>query len=102
MNTPPTTFINWKVEYCCNCGVPFAMTTETYKNYSDTGKVFFCPNGHQQHYTESCSVKLGKLNSQITNLNQRLETKDQTIQYYKNSRRTYKGKVTHLKKLVAQ
>ena len=97
MNGPDNILITWKVEQCCSCGVPFAMTKETYENYLSNGRNFYCPNGHQQHYTESCSVKLGKLQGQINNLNDRLVNKNNLIEHLNRSKRTLKGHITRLK-----
>jgi len=36
---------------CCNCHVIFAMTDEMDQHYHTTKKLFYCPNGHGQHYT---------------------------------------------------
>lgn len=39
---------------CCNCGVVFAMPESLYKRARESDQVwFFCPNGHQQHFTRT-------------------------------------------------
>ena len=38
-------------ETCCNCGMVFAMPEDYQKRRRDDRKIFFCPSGHQQHYT---------------------------------------------------
>ncbi len=45
-------------EECCACGVDFAMPTELRTRLLETGKTFYCPNGHGQHYSESTEAKL--------------------------------------------
>ena len=49
-----TTFaaeIEFYVEHCCTCRMPFAMTGELQRARRDDRKTFYCPNGHAQHYT---------------------------------------------------
>ncbi len=48
----------YRVEECCKCGVQFAMTMATYNHYRKHCKAsgwatdsFYCPHGHEQHYT---------------------------------------------------
>ena len=40
------------VEVCCSCGVSFAMPEMLRtKALADHGRWFYCPNGHNQHFT---------------------------------------------------
>lgn len=39
------------VEYCCDCGVAFAMTEDMQRRRREDRKTFYCPSGHGQHYT---------------------------------------------------
>ncbi len=49
-------------EECCNCGVVFGMTSQLKEKRSDDHKLFYCPNGHGQHYTgESEAEKNARL-----------------------------------------
>lgn len=43
--------IEFVTEYCCNCHVAFALTRSFQKARLTDRKVFYCPSGHQQHYT---------------------------------------------------
>lgn len=46
-------------EVCCSCAVPFAMPASLQRNARQDKDIWFwCPNGHQQHYTESEADKL--------------------------------------------
>lgn len=49
-------------EECCVCGVDFAMPTSLRDKLLETGKYFYCPNGHAQHFAESTEVKLRRAN----------------------------------------
>lgn len=44
-------FVTMELVHCCNCGVAFAMPTELDSAYRKNHKMFYCPNGHGQHYT---------------------------------------------------
>lgn len=91
-------------ETCCNCGVPFGLHKETYDQRKRDGKNFHCPNGHQQHYTETEETKLKR----------ELEKEKQRRQWAENSRdiaqkdarrserkaRAYKGVTTKIKNRV--
>jgi DNA-binding XRE family transcriptional regulator len=43
--------VEFITEHCCSCGIPFAMTADFSRRRRKDGKLFCCPNGHQQHYT---------------------------------------------------
>lgn len=46
------------IETCCNCGITFGMDKAFQQERLNTGKNFYCPNGHSQHYTDSIAAKL--------------------------------------------
>lgn len=41
----------FEIEECCNCGMPFAVTTDFKNRRLKDHKSFYCPMGHGQHYT---------------------------------------------------
>lgn len=43
---------------CCNCGTKFAMEDSIYADRLQDGDTFTCPNGHEQHFSESENKKL--------------------------------------------
>lgn len=47
-------------ETCCNCGVHFGMPSSMNTRLRTSGGSFYCPNGHQQHYTETENKRLQK------------------------------------------
>lgn len=51
---------NFEAQTCCNCGIAFAVDAEVNRQWRTTGKSFYCPNGHSQHYTETDIQKLQK------------------------------------------
>lgn len=47
-----TSEVSMITEVCCNCGVAFAMPSDMQERRKKDHQNFFCPVGHQQHYTE--------------------------------------------------
>lgn len=47
------TVLTYRTEICCDCGVHFAMAEHFYTERSTNGGMFYCPNGHPQHYTKT-------------------------------------------------
>lgn len=52
------TALDFVTEECCACGVIFAVTSDQQRNFKDTKKSFYCPNGHGQSYNESTAERL--------------------------------------------
>ena len=52
-----TTTGQMMIESCCNCNVKFAMTKEMYESRLEDGNLFYCPNGHSQHYTKRQDIE---------------------------------------------
>jgi DNA-binding transcriptional regulator YiaG len=59
-----------ETEICCKCGMLYAMTTDFQRRRRDDREWFYCPAGHQQHYT-------GKTEAQ--KLKQELERKEEML-----------------------
>lgn len=77
----------FEVVHCCTCGMAFGMPVEVERARRDDHKWFYCPAGHQQHYTgKSEAQKLkdelarntAKLD-QVQNRNQQLIRERDTI-----------------------
>jgi hypothetical protein len=55
-----------KTETCCSCGIVFAFPDYMMDRCKNIGGDFYCPNGHQQHYTKTEVARLReKLDEQI-------------------------------------
>lgn len=50
---------------CCVCGTTFAMNSILKDRLRETGDNFFCPVGHNQHFTDTMSEKLGKKETEL-------------------------------------
>lgn len=48
---------------CCNCGVVFGISAYHNKQFLESHKWFYCPNGHPQHYTGKTEAE--KLSEQL-------------------------------------
>jgi DNA-binding XRE family transcriptional regulator len=57
-------------ENCCTCAMVFAMTSDYQRRRRDDHKSFYCPAGHQQHYTGP---------NEATKLRTELERKQQML-----------------------
>lgn len=60
VSTAKTTMSDWDWEYdsnlepfeCVTCGIVYAMKTTFIEQRKRTGKHFYCPNGHEMHYSQ--------------------------------------------------
>lgn len=99
--------IEFVVEHCCNCHVPFAMTRDTYNRRREDHKTFYCPNGHPQVYT-------GK--SELQRAREEIDRQKRTIEWERErtkqarderdrkeyERRAAVGQVTKIKKRIGR
>lgn len=56
---------------CCNCGMPFAMTEDFNTRRLNDHGWWYCPRGHQQHYTGKTEAQ--KLKEQLDRRQRDLE-----------------------------
>lgn len=97
-----STEVKMRTEECCNCGVLFAITEETYKRLRKSQEWFYCPNGHSQHYVGKTEVQ--KLREQLEAAREtarshaeRADRAHRRAEEADRSRAAYKGQVTKLK-----
>lgn len=65
-------------EECCNCGVLFAVTESFQQQCLDNPeKWFYCPNGHQQHYTGKTDAQKAK--ERAAELERRLASREEDL-----------------------
>jgi hypothetical protein len=94
------------IEECCVCHMTFAMPRDFMDQCrNSTRKFFYCPAGHEQHYTTN----------QLATLRRKLELAEQQRDWAENARKAardqaqaaersaaaYKGRVTRLKNRAA-
>ena len=83
---------------CYSCGITFAVP-ETWNNKRlEDGKSFWCPNGHQQHYTKT----------EVQILRERLEMERKNAEFWRQqkaaierSASALRGQATKLRKRLA-
>lgn len=63
------------VETCCNCGTPFGIENSLRDHLLENGNLFYCPNGHAQHYTkrETLEKKIKQLENNLKSETERAE-----------------------------
>jgi septal ring factor EnvC (AmiA/AmiB activator) len=69
-------------EECCQCGVLFALPSDLKDMLlrKKAGRMFYCPNGHPQHYTgESFDDQIARLNSTITHLRDQRDATERSL-----------------------
>lgn len=62
-----TETINFVMEECCDCGLPFFMPKYHKEMLLKSHASFYCPNGHGQHYTgkSEAQKRIEELEKQI-------------------------------------
>lgn len=62
------TTVNFETIDCCECGIKFQVPEEFDENRQEDGREFYCPNGHEQAYTEPTDDKVKKLEAETREL----------------------------------
>lgn len=76
-----TETIDFTLETCCACGIPFFMPTYHYKRLlANKGEAFYCPNGHSQSYVgkteaEKLKEKLQQLETEKAKQEEELQNR---------------------------
>lgn len=74
---------------CCNCSVAFGLSEEMYAERKRDRRIFWCPNGHQQHFigeTEAQRLRR-ELEVERANTTYYRETLDQEVQRHRSTKR---------------
>lgn len=90
------------VEHCCECGITFAFTRDFYDEKRKDEGLFYCPNGHPQHYTES---ELKRLQKKVKSLEEDRKwwideavRRDKKFEHQRRRAAAYKAHFTRIKK----
>lgn len=67
--------VSFSTEICCRCAMAFAMPSDYQRRRKNDHAPFYCPNGHQQHYTGPDETS--KLKSELERQSQILEVERQ-------------------------
>lgn len=82
------------VETCCNCGMDFAMSDEFRERMLSSGKWFYCPAGHSQHYTDTTVMRLKR---RVATLDQEADELREKVREQKKKTASAKGQTTRAK-----
>lgn len=94
-------------EECCSCGITFAMPAEFQqqcinKPGINTGKGFYCPNGHKQWYTgKSDAQRLRDAKRELERARTAARSWQDQAEAAERSRRAQKAVATRIKRRVA-
>jgi NMD protein affecting ribosome stability and mRNA decay len=91
------------LEYCCNCGIAFAMPTSFCNERRRDLKLFYCPNGHSQLYTKSTEQELKEekeamersLQAQLNNANHRALVAEKAAKQAIKDKRRVERRIAH-------
>lgn len=89
---------------CCQCAVQFFMPNALYNQRKEDRKLFYCPNGHGQHFTETEVQKLKKqLEAAERQRKWAEEARDSALRdrdHAQKAARTVRGHMARLRKRV--
>lgn len=67
---------------CCDCGITFKFTKQIEKMWRESGKTFYCPNGHSLHWDKPKETEdqkeLKKLRTEVASLKDKLTAAEKT------------------------
>jgi len=89
--------------HCCVCHIAFAVTEDFYQKRHGDYKLFSCPAGHKQYYSQEIDIDKAKrlareAEEKAKSLQQCIDHKKNIIKRRDYQVRNYKGQVTKLKK----
>lgn len=91
--------VNIHVVTCCECGVEFGMTAQLYRNRVNDKRWFYCPNGHQQHFTgRTDAQKLEAERAHATHLRDQLEATERQLVAQRGQTTKARNEVHRLKR----
>lgn len=98
-----TETIEFVLEECCNCGIPFFLPSYHQKRLiNNPGESFYCPNGHSQHYTgkTDSQKKIEELEKKVANERLAYESMTNTMLDERNKSRKLKTQLNRVHKGV--
>ena len=94
--------VNFAAVECCSCHIQFAMTMEMKDELRNNHKWFYCPKGHQQHYSGESEAE--KLKNQLRRKDEAYQDKlmccldlTEEVQHMGHRITAYKGHLTRAK-----
>jgi hypothetical protein len=90
------------LETCCNCGMTFGITQGFMDMRRNDGEIFYCPNGHSQHYSHSIKSKLEDMKKAFLNAQQDTQWWREEAEAKAKALSSTKGQLTKVKNRIAK
>lgn len=92
---------------CISCGIPFAAPKQWRQERINDHRRFYCPNGHEQHYTgkteaERLRDELARTKAQLDQKSARIVDLQDEVQHQERRVNGYKGALGRVKRRVAK
>lgn len=89
--------MQWQVVRCCKCSATFAVTDDFYRVAMERCEqfLFYCPNGHEQHYVRGQS-EIDKVRQERDRLKQQIAAKNDEIAHERRRVAAARGQVSRL------
>jgi hypothetical protein len=96
-----------RLQHCISCGVPFAMPTDLDEEYRRNHKNFYCPNGHQQHYSgkteaEKLKIELDRVKQEKEHQERCRERAENMYRKSETERKKVKTRLRNVKAKIAE
>ncbi len=91
----------YKVIDCFKCGALFALPEQVNDELVRSGRDFWCPNGHSQHYTESTVTLLKKEREKSARIQARLDQERAELAASERRASAARGQVTRIRNRIA-
>lgn len=93
---------------CYKCSIPFAVPSQYKKHLQSSQENFYCPSGHQQHYTKSTEtilkerleVQKAAHENEIARLKNNIQWANDRTNRVVKERTALKGKITKIKNRI--
>lgn len=99
-----TTTITYVTKTCKTCGVEYALSNAFNDALHKSGAWWYCPNGHQWHYTETNEMRLRKELQEVRDAHVRtqrcLNSSNERADKATRSASAFKGHLTRTKNRV--
>jgi hypothetical protein len=82
-----------ETETCCECGVLFAVAKELRDELLRSKRWFYCPNGHEQHYTGKTEAQ--KLKEQLEAERRERQRAEQRVAMWQDDAREARERAEH-------
>lgn len=93
---------NYTVIDCYRCGTLFAVPSDVNDELLRSGRTFYCPNGHTQHYTNSTDKQLREAKDRLAREQARNDQLRAERDAAERRTRAAKGQVTKIRNRIGR